>query len=95
MVMRFGFDADLGAENYAPDNVEGERKDMSNDTRKMIDLKVRTLLQEAYAQAGKIINKNRDLHEKIAEALLVQEEMTKEEFDEFFTGISVPEKINM
>jgi cell division protease FtsH len=95
MVMRFGFDADLGAENYAPDNVEGQRKDMSNDTRKMIDLKVRTLLQEAYAQAGKIISKNRDLHEKIAEALLVQEEMTKEEFDEFFTGVSVPEKINM
>lgn len=95
MVMRFGFDADLGAENYAPDNVEGQRKDMSNDTRKMIDLKVRLLLQEAYAQAAKIINKNRDLHEKIAEALLVQEEMTKEEFDEFFAGISVPEKINM
>ena len=61
----------------------------------MIDLKVRLLLQEAYAQASKIINKHRDLHEKIAEVLLVEEEMTKEEFDEFFTGVSVPEKINM
>jgi cell division protease FtsH len=95
MVMRFGFDADLGAENYAPDNVEWQRKDMSNDTRKMIDTKVRTLLQDAYALAGKIINKNRDLHEKIAEALLVQEEMTQEEFDVFFENISVPTKIIM
>ncbi len=95
MVMRFGFDADLGAENYAPDNVEGQRKDMSNDTRKMIDLKVRLLLQEAYGQASKIISKHRDLHEKIAEALLVQEEMTKEEFDDFFKDVNVPEKINM
>jgi cell division protease FtsH len=95
MVMRFGFDPDLGAENYAPDNVEWQRKDMSNDTRKMIDIKVRTLLQEAYAHAGKIINKNRDLHEKIAEALLVQEEMTQDEFDAFFEWVSVPTKIIM
>jgi cell division protease FtsH len=95
MVMRFGFDADLGAENYAPDNVEGQRKDMSNDTRKIIDLKVRTLLQEAYAVANKIITKHRDLHEKIAEELLVKEEMTQEEFDIFFEGVVVPAKIVM
>ena len=95
MVMRFWFDADLGAENYAPDNVEWQRKDMSNDTRKMIDIKVRALLQDAYAHANKIIMKNRDLHEKIAEALLIQEEMTQEEFDIFFEWVSVPEKINM
>ncbi len=95
MVMRFGFDPDLGAENYAPDNVEGQRKDMSNDTRKLIDLKVRTLLQEAYAVANRIITTNRDLHEKIAEALLIQEEMTQEEFDLFFEGVAVPAKIVM
>ena len=95
MVMRFGFDPDLGAENYAPDNVEGQCKDMSNDTRKMIDIKVRTLLQEAYAHAAKIINKNRELHERIAAALLVQEEMTQEEFDLFFEWVSVPTKIIM
>ena len=95
MVMRFGFDPDLGAENYAPDNVEGQCKDMSNDTRKMIDIKVRTLLQDAYAVANKIITKNRDLHEKIAEAILIQEEMTQEEFDLFFEWVSVPTKIIM
>ncbi len=50
----------------------------------MIDIKVRALLQDAYAHANKIIMKNRDLHEKIAEALLIQEEMTQEEFDIFF-----------
>ena len=45
--------------------------------------------------ANKIMSKNRDLHEKIAEALLVQEEMTKEEFDTFFDNVSVPAKIIM
>ena len=102
MVMRFGFDSDLGAENYAPDSIDGnylgaeaQQKAISNDTRKIIDIKVRTLLQEAYALATKIINKNRELHETIANALLVQEEMTQEEFDAFFLWVSVPTKIAM
>lgn len=91
MVMRFGFDPDLGAENYAPDSVEGnflgaesQQKAISNDTRKLIDEKVRKLLQDAYALAKKIITDNRDLHEKIAQELLVKEEMTQDEFDLYF-----------
>lgn len=62
----------------------------------MIDQKVRGLLQEAYALAQKIINKNRELHETIANALLIAEEMTQEEFDVFFDGVAgVPTKIAM
>ncbi len=96
MVMRYGFDADLGAENYAPDYTEWQRKDMSNDTRKLIDEKVRGLLQDAYALAKKIINTNKELHMRIADALLIVEEMTQEEFDVFFDGMSsVPTKIAM
>lgn len=96
MVMRYGFDSDLGAENYAPDSTEWVRKDMSNDTRKMIDEKVRGLLQDAYALATRIITHNRDLHQKIAENLLKVEEMTQEEFDEFFVGVAgVPAKVVM
>ncbi len=69
---------------------------MSNDTRMMIDQKVRGLLQDAYALAQKIINKNRELHETIANALLIAEEMTQEEFDVFFDGVAgVPNKIAM
>jgi ATP-dependent Zn protease len=50
----------------------------------MIDEKVRGLLQDAYALATRIITANRVLHEQIADALLVQEEMTEDEFDAFF-----------
>lgn len=102
MVMRFGFDSDLGAENYAPDSIDGnylgaeaQQKAISNDTRKIIDIKVRTMLQEAYAHATKIIHKHRELHEAIANALLIQEEMTQEEFDAFFLWVTVPTKIAM
>jgi cell division protease FtsH len=62
----------------------------------LIDEKVRKLLQDAYALAKKIITDNRSLHEKIAQELLVKEEMTQDEFDLFFENIvHVPQKIAM
>ncbi len=101
MVMRFGFDKDLGLENYAPDASEGnylggggQEKTISEDSRKMIDTKVRELLAEAYATAKRIIRENFDLHKQIAEKLLEKEEMLKDEFDAFFEGMTtVPAKI--
>lgn len=102
MVMRFGFDKDLGMENYASDASEGnflgggggQEKLLSPETRKLIDEKVRILLADAYTTAKKIISENFDLHKKIAEDLLAKEEMLKEEFDAYFEGMTnVPEKI--
>ncbi len=103
MVMRFGFDPDLGAENYAPDNIEGnylwaqaQEKAISDDTRKLIDDKVRELLSNAYAQAKSIITKNKKLHEELAELLLQKEELLQDEFDEYFKDLTAaPEKITM
>ena len=60
---------------------------MSNDTRKLIDEKVRGLLKDAYTLATRIITANRVLHEQIADALLIVEEMTQEEFYIFFDGV--------
>lgn len=102
MVMRFGFDRDLGLENYAPDASEGnylggggnQEKTISEDSRKVIDAKVRELLAQAYQTAKRIISENFELHKKIAEDLLEKEEMTREEFDEYFKDLpSVPVKI--
>jgi cell division protease FtsH len=101
--MRFGFDPDLGAENYAPDNIEGnylgaqaQEKAISDETRKLIDDKVRELLSNAYAQAKSIITKNKKLHEELADLLLQKEELLQEEFDEYFKDLTVaPEKITM
>ena len=103
MVMRFGFDPDIGAENYAPDDVDGnflgaqtQEKAISDETRKLIDTRVKKYLSDAYELARKIILDHRDLHERIADALLEKEEMIQEEFDAFFEGVtSVPQKIAM
>lgn len=103
MVMRFGFDPEIGPENLAPDMSEGNflwgqwnGKVISDKTQDLIDKKVRELLLDAYGKAKKIITTNHDLHEKIAEHLLTVEEMLQDEFDTFFEGVEgVPQKIAM
>lgn len=99
MVMRYGFDEELGAENFASDSIEGNYlgaegggKLFSEKTQEKIDEKVRLILKAAYERARHIITEYRTLHEKIAEVLLKKEELLAQEFDEFFEGVSVPNK---
>jgi cell division protease FtsH len=103
MVMRFGFDPEIGPENLAPDMTEGNYlgaqsngKIISDKTQDLIDSKVRGLLLDAYALARKIITTNKDLHEKIAHALLEREEMLQDDFDLFFVDVKgLPQKVAM
>ncbi len=99
MVMRYGFDDELGAENFAgsaiADNylgAEGGGKTISEETHQKIDAKVRLILRAAYDRARTIIEEFRDLHTRIAEELLVKEELLAREFDQYFEGVKVPEK---
>jgi cell division protease FtsH len=100
MIMRYGFDDELGPENLASKAVEGnylgyegESLQISGKTHELVDAKVRELLKNAYAAAKKIVLEHRDLHVRIAERLLEKEEILKEEFDAFFASTpNVPEK---
>ncbi len=58
MVMRYGFDEELGAENFAADHIadnylgaEGGGKNFSEKTQEKIDEKVRMILRTAYDRA--------------------------------------------
>lgn len=100
MVMRYGFDADIGMENIAgrmvADNYLGETADgntISDETKHLVDKKVRELLHQAYESAKKIITENKDLHIQISDVLMKKQEMLREEFDLFFEGMNVPEKM--
>lgn len=91
MVMRFWFDEELWAENFIEEPAAGNyleaqwsNKIISEKTQEKIDEKVREILRRAYATAKKIVEDNRELHEKISKALIEKEEMLREEFDEFF-----------
>jgi cell division protease FtsH len=100
MVTRFGFDSEIGMENIAWRIADGnylgvteEGSPISDETKHLVDIKVRKLLTEAYERAKKIINTNKELHEKISQVLMKKQEMLQEEFDVFFDGVKVPEKI--
>lgn len=102
MVTRYGFDSDIGLENVAARSVDGNYLDateegviVSDETKNLIDIKVRKLLSEAYDRAKKIILAQKELHEKISAILMKKQEMLQDEFDAFFEGIKVPEKISL
>jgi cell division protease FtsH len=100
MVMRFGFDEELGAENFVEEQAVGnflefqsKNKIISEKTQEKIDDKVREILRKAYDTAKLIVMKNKDLHESISKVLIEKEEILREEFDEFFVDVEgLPEK---
>jgi len=100
MVMKYGFDEELGPENFASASLEGNHlgaegggKIFSEKTQEKIDEKVRDILKKGYERAKSIILANKDLHEKITQRLLEVEELTQDEFDVFFEGMEgVPVK---
>lgn len=53
----------------------------SQETLRMVDVEVKTLLDEAYAAAAELIEKHQDELEKIAQALLEKETLTGEEVE--------------
>jgi cell division protease FtsH len=100
MVTRYWFDSEIGMENIAGRVADGnylgsveEGTVVSDETKHLVDTKVRKLLLEAYETAKKIINSNKDLHEKISQILMKKQEMLQDEFDAFFEGVEFPDKI--
>jgi cell division protease FtsH len=50
----------------------------------VIDAKVKNILKDAYLVAIKLIQDNKELHEKITKDLLEKEEISEEEFKAYF-----------
>ena len=99
MITRYGFDEELGAENFASDAANGNylgsdggQKIVGEHTQQKIDEKVRLLLAGAYQKARSIVEQYQDIHVKVAEKLLEKEELLAHEFDAFFEGKEVPAK---
>lgn len=91
MVMRFGMDEEIWAENFLTESSSGNylwvewwTKPFGEDTQNRIDKKVKEILAAAYKTAVDLITNNRSLHDRIATDLLEKEEINKEEFDAYF-----------
>lgn len=75
----------------------GDSKVYGDDTAQVIDATVRKILDNAYEVTYKIITGNKKLMEKMCEDLLQKEELSDEEFAQYFVdeGIKVPAKIGV
>ncbi len=91
MVTQFGFDEELGYVDYANEQQSylgnyGGGSNHSSITQKMIDDKVRQLVNEGYETAKKILTERRDELENLAQGLLEYETLTGPEIARVMRG---------
>ncbi len=91
MVQKYGMSEELGFVKYGDlDEVShlgfsyGGGRDFSDKTAEMIDTEVKRIIDEAQQKAREILTKNKEVVHKIAETLLKNEHIDKEEFNAFF-----------
>jgi cell division protease FtsH len=91
MIMEYGMSDDLGPMTY------GEREEMvflgrsiaehrnySESVARKIDTEVRQVISNAYSRALEVMSVHRDILDKLAQQLELQESLTEEEVDALF-----------
>ena len=91
MVTKYGFSEKLGLINYGSDEDEvfigrdlAHTRSYGEDVAALIDSEVKRLIDEAYAEAKKIITEHKEILDSCATLLLAHEKVTREEFEELF-----------
>jgi cell division protease FtsH len=67
-----------------------QRREISERTAQMVDDEVKRLVDEAYARATEILNANRELLDRIADALLERETIDREDLDRLVKNLPLP-----
>src|ERR671933_177631 len=67
-----------------------QRREISERTAQMVDDEVKRLVDEAYARATTILNENRELLDRIADALLERETIDREDLDRLVKNLPLP-----
>jgi cell division protease FtsH len=67
-----------------------QRREISERTAQMVDDEVKRLVDEAYARATTIIMENRELLDRIADALLERETIDREDLDRLVKNLPLP-----
>ena len=93
MVTKFGMSNELGLIAYGSDEEEvfvgrdlGHGRGYAENTASLIDKEVRTIVDECYIKARKIIDDYKDVLEKCAVLLVEKEKINQKEFEELFEG---------
>ena len=96
MILTWGMSEKLGPVYYGPETVVGDtvylmpgEKDYSDNTAQQIDGEIREVLHQAFIDAKKVIEENKDKVEKIAKALLKYETLDAAEVKTMLEGGSL------
>ena len=92
MVTRYGMSDNVGLICYTNDDDEvfigrdlAHTRSYSEGIASTIDSEVKRIIDEAYAEAKRIILENKDVLERCADLLLEKEKISREEFEALFT----------
>jgi cell division protease FtsH len=72
-----------------------QRREISERTAQMVDDEVKRLVDEAYARATGIISENRDLLDRIADALLERETIDRDDLDRLVKNLPLPPRATL
>jgi cell division protease FtsH len=92
MVTKYGFSENIGPVNYSDSDEVflgkdfSTKKNFSDGVASKIDEEVRTIMEEGYKGAEKILKENMDKLETVAQALLRVETLDGEQFEALYTG---------
>ncbi len=89
MILEWGMSPKLGFINYAGEDSREmfiPEKDYSDDTARVIDEETRRIVDEAYADAEKLLFENWEKVEAVAQALLKYENLTADEVHKLMRG---------
>ena len=98
MVTEWGMSDTIGAVNFAADRRPrfldlgggSERGPYSEETAREIDHEVRRIVEQAHAEARRLIESHRDVLERVTRRLLECEVMDGDELRQFFPGLPTP-----
>ncbi len=89
MILEWGMSEKLGFVRYAPSDTREmylPERDYSDDTAKLIDEEIRRIVDEAYADAKRLLEENWDKVVAVAEALLKYETLSRDEVEKLLRG---------
>ena len=95
MVTKWGLSEKLGPLMYAEEEGEvflgrsmgSQQSNVSADTAKLIDQEVRSIIDECYGTAKRLLQENRDKLDAMAEALMKYETIDAEQIDDIMKGL--------
>ncbi len=99
MITKYGFSTKLGPVSFSSNDEVflgkdfSTRQNYSEEIASEIDIEIRHILEECYADTKDILTKHNDSFERVAQALLLIETLDGDQFEALYNGDITPEEL--